>query len=61
MRGGRKMLYKVKFFGAVSERHEQVRQVKTLIEAESRSKVEDELKKRYAVVKGLKIREFKEE
>ena len=55
------MLSKVKFFGAVSERHEQVRQVKTLIEAESRDKVEDELKKRYAVVKGLKIREFKEE
>lgn len=53
------MLYKVKFFGAVSERHEQVRQVKMLIEAESRGKVEDELKKHYAVINGLKVHEFK--
>lgn len=53
--------FKVKFFGAKEERREQVKQIKTIIEAESVEAVERQLRYRYSVVNGLKIREIKDE
>lgn len=52
-------VYRVKFFGAKQEKHEQVRQVKLDIEAPSAQKVEDLLRYRYGykVINGLKIRQ----
>ena len=55
------MLFKVKFFGAIREKHEQVRLIKKFIDAPDRSKVEAKLRDTYGVVNGLKIHEYKEE
>ena len=51
--------YKVKFFGAKQEKHEQVRQVKLEIEAKSASEIEEILRRKhgYKVINGLKIRQ----
>lgn len=51
--------FKVKFFGS-KNRKEQIKQVKTEVEAESRSKVEDILRHSYGyeVINGLKIHEY---
>ena len=50
--------FKVKFFGS-KNRKEQIKLVKTEVEAESRDKVEEVLryKERYEVINGLKINE----
>lgn len=50
--------FKVKFFGS-KIRKEQIKQVKTEVEAESRSKVEYVLRHQhgYEVINGLKIHE----
>lgn len=53
--------FKVKFFGAKAERHEQVKQIKTIIDAEKAGDVEGILRKTYGVVNGLKIREIKDD
>ena len=55
------MLFKVKFFGAIQEKHEQVRLIKKVIDAPDRSNVEAKLRETYGVVNGLKIHEYKEE
>ncbi len=55
------MLFKVKFFGAHQPKHEQLRLVKTIVEADNRSKVEDKLRETYAVINGLKIHECNED
>lgn len=49
------MKFKVKFFGAKYSKGEQVKLVKTEVEAEDRSKVESVLRKTYSVINGLKI------
>lgn len=51
--------FKVKFFGS-KNRKEQIKQVKTEVESESRSKVEDILRHSYGyeVINGLKIHEY---
>lgn len=51
--------FKVKFFGSKKER-EQIKQVKTVLEAENRADVERVIKSRlgYKVVNGLKIHEY---
>lgn len=48
--------FKVKFFGS-KNRKEQIKQVKTFVEAEKREKVEDVLRHQhgYKVINGLKI------
>lgn len=48
--------FKVKFFGS-KNRKEQIKQVKTFVEAEKREKVEDVLRHQhgYEVINGLKI------
>lgn len=53
------MLFKVKFFGA-KERRQQISQVKCVVEAPSRDRVEETLqyKMGYEVINGLKIREY---
>lgn len=50
--------YKVKFFGAKREKHEQVQQVKLEIEAKSASEIEEILRYQYGykVINGMKIR-----
>ena len=52
--------FKVKFFGAKQERHEQVRRIQTVIEAQDISEVENLLREEWSVVNSLKIREIKE-
>ena len=49
------MKFKVKFFGAKAAKGEQVKLVRTELEASERSAVERELKKQYKVINGLKI------
>lgn len=51
--------FKVKFFGSKG-RKEQIKQVKTVLEAESRADVERVLRERYGyeVINGLKIHEY---
>jgi hypothetical protein len=51
--------YRVKFFGAKQEKHEQVRQVKLVVEAKSASEIEEILRHQYGykVINGLKIRQ----
>lgn len=53
--------FKVKFFGS-KNRKEQIKQVKTIVEATSRDKVEDVLRYQYdyEVINGLKIHEYEE-
>lgn len=54
------MLYSVKFFGSMEERM-QIKQVKTIVDAPSRDRVEGALKRMgYKVINGLKIREYNE-
>jgi hypothetical protein len=54
------MLYSVKFFGSMEERM-QIKQVKTIVDAPSRDRVEVALKRMgYKVINGLKIREYNE-
>jgi len=52
--------FKVKFFGAHQEKHEQVRLIKMVVEADDRSKVEAKLGERYGVINGLKIHDYEE-
>lgn len=54
--------FRVKFFGS-KNRKEQIQQVKILVEAESRDRIEDVLRYSYGykVINGLKIREFIDE
>ena len=51
-------LFNVKFFGARQERHEQVKQVKTVVEAPNASDVASILRNTYGykVINGLKVR-----
>ena len=53
--------WKVKFFGS-KNRKEQIKQVKTVIEASSRENVESNIRQRlgYEVINGLKIHEYEE-
>ena len=53
--------WKVKFFGS-KNRKEQIKQVKTVIEASSRENVESNLRRKlgYEVINGLKIHEYEE-
>ena len=53
--------WKVKFFGA-ERRKEQIKQVKTVIEASSRENVESNIRRKlgYEVINGLKIHEYEE-
>lgn len=53
--------WKVKFFGS-KNRKEQIKQVKTVIEASSRENVESNIRQRlgYEVINGLKIHEYGE-
>ena len=52
---------KVKFFGS-KNRKEQIKQVKTLIQASSRENVESNIRRKlgYEVINGLKIHEYEE-
>lgn len=54
--------FKVKFFGS-KNRKEQIKQVKTFVEAEKREKVEDVLRHQYGyeVINGLKIHDYEGE
>ena len=54
-------LWKVKFFGS-KNRKEQIKQVKTVIEASSRENVELNIRRKlgYEVINGLKIHEYEE-
>lgn len=53
--------WKVKFFGS-KNRKEQIKQVKTIIEASSRENVELNIRRKlgYEVINGLKIHEYEE-
>ena len=53
--------WKVKFFGS-KNRKEQIKQVKTVIEASSRENVEANIRQKlgYEVINGLKIHEYEE-
>ena len=53
--------WKVKFFGS-KNRKEQIKQVKTVIEASSRENVELNIRRKlgYEVINGLKIHEYEE-
>ena len=53
--------WKVKFFGS-KNRKEQIKQVKTVIEASSRENVESNIRRKlgYEVINGLKIHEYEE-
>lgn len=53
--------FKVKFFGS-KNRKEQIKQVKTVVEAEKRERVEDVLRHQYGyeVINGLKIHDYEE-
>ena len=53
--------FKVKFFGAKQERHEQIKQIKIVIDADSIEEVKTLLRQKYAVINRLKIREIKDE
>lgn len=55
--------YRVKFFGAKKEKHEQLRQVKLDVEAENAKQVEEILRCEYGykVINGLKIRQIEGE
>lgn len=54
-------LWKVKFFGS-KNRKEQIKQVKTIVEASSRKNVESNIRHKlgYEVINGLKIHEYEE-
>ena len=54
-------LWKVKFFGS-KNRREQIKQVKTIVEASSRKNVESNIRQKlgYEVINGLKIHEYEE-
>lgn len=54
--------WKVKFFGA-KQRREQIVQVKLLVEASSKDRVESVLRHEYGyeVINGLKIRAYEDE
>ena len=54
-------LWKVKFFGSKKQK-EQIKQVKTVIEANSRENVESNIRRKlgYEVINGLKIHEYEE-
>ena len=54
--------FKVKFFGS-KNRKEQIKQVKTIVEADNRDKVEDVLRHQYGyeVINGLKIHNYDEQ
>ena len=54
-------LWKVKFFGS-KNRKEQIKQVKTIVEASSRKNVESNIRRQlgYEVINGLKIHEYEE-
>lgn len=54
-------LWKVKFFGS-KNRKEQIKQVKTIVEASSRKNVESNIRQKlgYEVINGLKIHEYEE-
>lgn len=54
-------IWKVKFFGS-KHRKEQIKQVKTVVEAENRNKVEEILrhKQRYAIIHSLKISAYED-
>ena len=54
-------LWKVKFFGS-KNRKEQIKQVKTIVEASSRKNVESNIRQKlgYEVINGLKIHEYGE-
>ena len=54
-------IWKVKFFGS-KHRKEQIKQVKTIVEAESRNKVEEILKHKqgYTIIHGLKISAYED-
>ena len=53
--------WKVKFFGS-KNRKEQIKQVKTVIEASSRENVESNIRRKlgYEVINGLKIHKYEE-
>ena len=53
--------WKVKFFGS-KNRKEQIKQVKTIVEASSRKNVESNIRRKlgYEVINGLKIHEYEE-
>lgn len=53
--------FKVKFFGS-KNRKEQIKQVKTIVEAPKREAVEDVLRHQYGyeVINGLKIHDYEE-
>ena len=53
--------WKAKFFGS-KNRKEQIKQVKTIIEASSRENVESNIRQKlgYEVINGLKIHEYEE-
>ena len=53
--------WKVKFFGS-KNRKEQIKQVKTVIEASSRENVESNIRRKlgYEVINGLKIHEYEQ-
>ena len=53
--------WQVKFFGS-KNRKEQIKQVKTVIEASSRENVESNIRRKlgYEVINGLKIHEYEE-
>ena len=53
--------WKVKFFGS-KNRKEQIKQVKTVIEASSRENVESNIRRKlgYEVINGLKTQEYEE-
>ena len=54
-------LWKVKFFGS-KKRKEQIKQVKTVIEANSRENVEENIRQKlgYEVINGLKIHAYED-
>ena len=54
--------FKVKFFGS-KNRKEQIKQVKTFVEADKRENVEDVLRHQYGyeVINGLKIHNYYEQ
>ena len=54
-------LWKVKFFGS-KKRKEQIKQVKTVIEANSRENVESNIRQKlgYEVINGLKIHAYED-
>lgn len=53
--------FKIKFFGSKSPK-EQIKQVKMVVEAENREKVESVLRRQYGykIINGLKIHDFVE-